>query len=182
MERAESAGQRCERLLGRSQVRNFLPLQGESNCPPHRSKDIEASGFNGTAAFMEVRVQSIVVEFILTHVDRLFGDTALCGECPPAQHVTTVWGVPAELQGPRRSSGSVSHFADEKTESQVDVADGLMAKAWRWQAQPLLLSMAAARSLAHRLALKISDCRLIPLPTVQGGISGPLCPWDSPPA
>lgn len=44
-----------------------------------RSKDIEASGFNGTAAFMEVRVQSIVVEFILTHVDRLFGGTALSG-------------------------------------------------------------------------------------------------------
>ncbi|KAL2096882.1 hypothetical protein ACEWY4_006089 [Coilia grayii] len=42
-----------------------------------RSKDIEASGFNGTAAFMEVRVQSIVVEFILTHVPQLFPDTAL---------------------------------------------------------------------------------------------------------
>ncbi|XP_040910517.1 LOW QUALITY PROTEIN: rho GTPase-activating protein 30 [Toxotes jaculatrix] len=37
-----------------------------------RSKDIEATGFNGTAAFMEVRVQSIVVEFILTHVPQLF--------------------------------------------------------------------------------------------------------------
>ncbi|XP_053464248.1 rho GTPase-activating protein 30 isoform X1 [Nycticebus coucang] len=44
-----------------------------------RSKDIEASGFNGTAAFMEVRVQSIVVEFILTHVDQLFGGASLCG-------------------------------------------------------------------------------------------------------
>ncbi|XP_011812982.1 PREDICTED: rho GTPase-activating protein 30 isoform X3 [Colobus angolensis palliatus] len=44
-----------------------------------RSKDIEASGFNGTAAFMEVRVQSIVVEFILTHVDQLFGGAALSG-------------------------------------------------------------------------------------------------------
>ncbi|XP_063295361.1 rho GTPase-activating protein 30 [Pelobates fuscus] len=42
-----------------------------------RSKDIEASGFNGTAAFMEVRIQSIVVEFILTHVEQLFGDTPL---------------------------------------------------------------------------------------------------------
>uniref|UniRef100_A0A671EV84 Rho GTPase activating protein 30 n=1 Tax=Rhinolophus ferrumequinum TaxID=59479 RepID=A0A671EV84_RHIFE len=42
-----------------------------------RSKDIEASGFNGTAAFMEVRVQSIVVEFILTHVKQLFGGPAL---------------------------------------------------------------------------------------------------------
>lgn len=44
-----------------------------------RSKDIEASGFNGTAAFMEVRVQSIVVEFILTHVNQLFGGAALLG-------------------------------------------------------------------------------------------------------
>ncbi|XP_066842098.1 rho GTPase-activating protein 30 [Anser cygnoides] len=44
-----------------------------------RSKDIEATGFNGTAAFMEVRVQSIVVEFILTHVEQLFGDAPLCG-------------------------------------------------------------------------------------------------------
>nr|XP_012305060.1 rho GTPase-activating protein 30 isoform X2 [Aotus nancymaae] len=44
-----------------------------------RSKDIEASGFNGTAAFMEVRVQSIVVEFILTHVDQLFGGAAISG-------------------------------------------------------------------------------------------------------
>ncbi|NXV88367.1 RHG30 protein, partial [Calonectris borealis] len=42
-----------------------------------RSKDIEATGFNGTAAFMEVRVQSIVVEFILTHVEQLFGDAPL---------------------------------------------------------------------------------------------------------
>ncbi|XP_038624356.1 rho GTPase-activating protein 30 [Tachyglossus aculeatus] len=42
-----------------------------------RSKDIEASGFNGTAAFMEVRVQSIVVEFVLTHVQQLFGGAPL---------------------------------------------------------------------------------------------------------
>ncbi|XP_068604914.1 rho GTPase-activating protein 30 [Brachionichthys hirsutus] len=39
-----------------------------------RSKDIELSGFNGKAAFMEVRVQSIVVEFILTHVPQLFAE------------------------------------------------------------------------------------------------------------
>ncbi|KAM6434382.1 rho GTPase-activating protein 30 isoform 1-T1 [Liasis olivaceus] len=44
-----------------------------------RSKDIEVSGFNGTAAFMEVRIQSIVVEFILTHVEQIFGDAPLCG-------------------------------------------------------------------------------------------------------
>ena len=43
---------------------------------------------NGTAAFMEVRVQSIVVEFILTHVDQLFGGAALSGQCPshPPHH------------------------------------------------------------------------------------------------
>ncbi|XP_072354386.1 rho GTPase-activating protein 30 isoform X2 [Scyliorhinus torazame] len=42
-----------------------------------RSKEIESSGFNGTAAFMEVRVQSIVVEFILNHVEQLFGSKNL---------------------------------------------------------------------------------------------------------
>ncbi|XP_031662336.1 rho GTPase-activating protein 30-like isoform X2 [Oncorhynchus kisutch] len=46
-----------------------------------RSKDIEASGFNGTAAFMEVRVQSIVVEFILTHVPQLFPGSGIGLEC-----------------------------------------------------------------------------------------------------
>ncbi|XP_034039305.1 rho GTPase-activating protein 30 isoform X2 [Thalassophryne amazonica] len=45
-----------------------------------RSKDIEASGFNGTAAFMEVRVQSIVVEFILTHVPQLFPKQGVSSE------------------------------------------------------------------------------------------------------
>lgn len=39
-----------------------------------RSKEIEVSGFNGTAVFKEVRVQSIVVEFILTHVPQLFAE------------------------------------------------------------------------------------------------------------
>ncbi|XP_028450223.1 rho GTPase-activating protein 30 isoform X1 [Perca flavescens] len=45
-----------------------------------RSKDIEASGFNGTAAFMEVRVQSIVVEFILNHVPQLFPEQGASNE------------------------------------------------------------------------------------------------------
>ncbi|XP_016420990.1 stress response protein nst1 [Sinocyclocheilus rhinocerous] len=45
-----------------------------------RSKDIESTGFNGTAAFMEVRVQSIVVEFILTHVAEVFSGTGLSVE------------------------------------------------------------------------------------------------------
>ncbi|XP_029429014.1 rho GTPase-activating protein 32 isoform X2 [Rhinatrema bivittatum] len=37
-----------------------------------RSKQIESACFSGTAAFMEVRIQSVVVEFILNHVDMLF--------------------------------------------------------------------------------------------------------------
>ncbi|KAJ1112652.1 hypothetical protein NDU88_000913 [Pleurodeles waltl] len=41
-----------------------------------RSKDIEASGCNGDAAFLEVRVQQVVIEFILNHVDELFNSNA----------------------------------------------------------------------------------------------------------
>lgn len=37
-----------------------------------RSKEIESSGYNNDAAFLEVRVQSIVIEFILNHVNQLF--------------------------------------------------------------------------------------------------------------
>ncbi|XP_041067453.1 rho GTPase-activating protein 31 isoform X1 [Carcharodon carcharias] len=37
-----------------------------------RSKEIEGSGYNNDAAFLEVRVQSIVIEFILNHVNQLF--------------------------------------------------------------------------------------------------------------
>ncbi|KAL1260648.1 hypothetical protein QQF64_008475 [Cirrhinus molitorella] len=37
-----------------------------------RSKQIESACFSGASAFMEVRVQSVVVEFILNHVDVLF--------------------------------------------------------------------------------------------------------------
>ncbi|XP_062983014.1 rho GTPase-activating protein 31 [Elgaria multicarinata webbii] len=39
-----------------------------------RSKEIEAVGCNGDAAFLEVRVQQLVIEFILNHVEELFGD------------------------------------------------------------------------------------------------------------
>lgn len=67
--------------------------QGAGPRPHGRSKDIEATGFNGTAAFMEVRVQSIVVEFILTHVEQLFGDAPLCGTSPRG------WGGDAGIGG-----------------------------------------------------------------------------------
>ncbi|XP_042635989.1 rho GTPase-activating protein 30, partial [Catharus ustulatus] len=59
-----------------------------------RSKDIEAAGFNGTAAFMEVRVQSIVVEFILTHVEQLFGDAPLSGATSPRRSLLLPGAAP----------------------------------------------------------------------------------------
>ncbi|KAG5268360.1 hypothetical protein AALO_G00211740 [Alosa alosa] len=37
-----------------------------------RSRQIESACFSGTSAFMEVRIQSVVVEFILNHVEVLF--------------------------------------------------------------------------------------------------------------
>ncbi|XP_040278840.1 rho GTPase-activating protein 31 [Bufo bufo] len=37
-----------------------------------RSREIEDSGCNGDAAFMEVRVQQVVIEFILNHVEEIF--------------------------------------------------------------------------------------------------------------
>ncbi|XP_053168878.1 rho GTPase-activating protein 31 isoform X2 [Hemicordylus capensis] len=40
-----------------------------------RSKEIEAVGCNGDAAFLEVRVQQLVIEFILNHVDEIFSDS-----------------------------------------------------------------------------------------------------------
>ncbi|XP_042315680.1 rho GTPase-activating protein 31 [Sceloporus undulatus] len=41
-----------------------------------RSKEIEAVGCNGDAAFLEVRVQQLVIEFILNHVDEIFSENA----------------------------------------------------------------------------------------------------------
>ncbi|KAM3933159.1 rho GTPase-activating protein 31 [Leptodactylus fuscus] len=40
-----------------------------------RSKEIEDIGCNGDAAFMEVRVQQIVIEFILNHVEEIFSNS-----------------------------------------------------------------------------------------------------------
>ena len=42
--------------------------------PLFRSKEIEATGCNGDAAFLAVRVQQVVIEFILNHVDQIFNN------------------------------------------------------------------------------------------------------------
>ncbi|XP_049889702.1 uncharacterized protein si:dkeyp-68b7.12 [Epinephelus moara] len=77
-----------------------------------RSKDIEASGFNGTAAFMEVRVQSIVVEFILTHVPQLFPDPGVSSE--RRKSLPSPSAMPSQDEGFFRSapSQSIPHFGN----------------------------------------------------------------------
>lgn len=59
-----------------------------------RSMELESVGLGGAAAFREVRVQSVVVEFLLTHVDVLFSDTfASAGLDPaaPTLRIPTSW-------------------------------------------------------------------------------------------
>lgn len=46
--------------------------------------ELESVGLGGAAAFREVRVQSVVVEFLLTHVDVLFSDTFTSAGLDPA--------------------------------------------------------------------------------------------------
>ncbi|XP_041088933.1 rho GTPase-activating protein 31 isoform X2 [Polyodon spathula] len=41
-----------------------------------RSKEIEISTCNGDAAFMEVRIQQVVVEFILNHIEQIFNNAS----------------------------------------------------------------------------------------------------------
>lgn len=43
---------------------------------PCRSKKIEATICNGDAAFLAVRVQQVVIEFILNHADQIFNGGA----------------------------------------------------------------------------------------------------------
>ncbi|XP_030821014.1 rho GTPase-activating protein 30, partial [Camarhynchus parvulus] len=100
-----------------------------------RSRDIEASGFNGTAAFMEVRVQSIVVEFILTHVEQLFGDAPLPGGDSPRRSLLLPGGVaplhvPAVLsQGDGPPQMRPYHTIIELSEHRSK--GSLKAKKWR---------------------------------------------------
>lgn len=105
-----------------------------------RSKDIESSGFNGTAAFMEVRVQSIVVEFILTHVEQLFGfvsadgnlnSTSATMNCVPEDYYRSLsYNLPSMLNhgdGPPqiRPYHTIIEFSDHKRKG------SLKAKKWK---------------------------------------------------
>ncbi|KAM7180047.1 rho GTPase-activating protein 31 [Macrochelys suwanniensis] len=55
-----------------------------------RSKEIEAVGCNGDAAFLEVRVQQLVIEFILNHVDQIFSNNITTSSMENDEHMPIV--------------------------------------------------------------------------------------------
>lgn len=63
-----------------------------------RSKEIEATGCNGDAAFLAVRVQQVVIEFILNHVDQIFNSGA-----PGALQQDENWPITKSLTLPALS-------------------------------------------------------------------------------
>ncbi|KAM4651628.1 rho GTPase-activating protein 33 isoform 2-T2 [Discoglossus pictus] len=61
-----------------------------------RSRDIETAGTPGADAFREVRVQSILVEFLLCNVETLFSDTfTSIGRCGPLRPRSLLGGCPS---------------------------------------------------------------------------------------
>ncbi|XP_073879322.1 rho GTPase-activating protein 33 isoform X6 [Macaca fascicularis] len=110
-----------------------------------RSMELESVGMGGAAAFREVRVQSVVVEFLLTHVDVLFSDTftsagldpagrcllprpkSLAGSCPSTRLLTLEeaqartqgrLGMPTEPTTPKTPASPVERRKGERGEKQ----------------------------------------------------------------
>ncbi|XP_040183030.1 rho GTPase-activating protein 33 isoform X2 [Rana temporaria] len=60
-----------------------------------RSRDMETAGTPGADAFREVRVQSVLVEFLLINVETLFSDTfTSIGRCGPIRPRSLLGGCP----------------------------------------------------------------------------------------
>jgi Rho GTPase-activating protein 33 len=72
--------------------------------------ELESVGLGGAAAFREVRVQSVVVEFLLTHVEVLFSDTFTSAGLDPAgmpiPHPSVLATAP-QCQGCRGRAGGL---------------------------------------------------------------------------
>ncbi|KAM7057696.1 rho GTPase-activating protein 33 isoform 1-T1 [Molossus nigricans] len=110
-----------------------------------RSMELESVGLGGAAAFREVRVQSVVVEFLLTHVDVLFSNTftsagldpagrcllprpkSLAGSGPSTRLLTLEeaqartqgrLGTPTESTAPKASASPVERRKGERGEKQ----------------------------------------------------------------
>ncbi|KAM5132238.1 rho GTPase-activating protein 33 [Mantella aurantiaca] len=61
-----------------------------------RSRDMETAGTPGADAFREVRVQSVLVEFLLLNVETLFSDTfTSIGRCGPIRPRSLLGGCPS---------------------------------------------------------------------------------------
>ncbi|XP_072011240.1 rho GTPase-activating protein 33 isoform X5 [Engystomops pustulosus] len=61
-----------------------------------RSRDMESVGTPGADAFREVRVQSVLVEFLLSNVETLFSDTfTSIGRCGPIRPRSLMGGCPS---------------------------------------------------------------------------------------
>nr|DBA15739.1 TPA: hypothetical protein GDO54_003208 [Pyxicephalus adspersus] len=61
-----------------------------------RSRDMETAGTPGADAFREVRVQSVLVEFLLVNVETLFSDTfTSIGRCGPIRPRSLLGGCPS---------------------------------------------------------------------------------------
>ncbi|KAM9299090.1 rho GTPase-activating protein 33 [Gastrophryne carolinensis] len=61
-----------------------------------RSRDMEMAGTPGADAFREVRVQSVLVEFLLVNVETLFSDTfTSIGRCGPIRPRSLLGGCPS---------------------------------------------------------------------------------------
>ncbi|XP_041425767.1 rho GTPase-activating protein 33 isoform X1 [Xenopus laevis] len=84
-----------------------------------RSRDMESVGLPGADAFREVRVQSVLVEFLLCHVETLFSDTfTSIGRCGPIR--------PRSLLGVCPSGRLVSlQEAQARSQSQREAAEKL---------------------------------------------------------
>ncbi|XP_044138522.1 rho GTPase-activating protein 33 [Bufo gargarizans] len=87
-----------------------------------RSRDMESVGTPGADAFREVRVQSVLVEFLLCHVETLFSDTfTSIGRCGPIR--------PRSLMGSCPSGRLVSlQEAQARSQSQREAAEKLGAQ------------------------------------------------------
>uniref|UniRef100_A0A8C5QTP9 Rho GTPase-activating protein 33 n=1 Tax=Leptobrachium leishanense TaxID=445787 RepID=A0A8C5QTP9_9ANUR len=87
-----------------------------------RSRDMESVGTPGADAFREVRVQSVLVEFLLCNVETLFSDTfTSIGRCGPIR--------PRSLMGGCPSSRLVSlQEAQARSQSQREAAEKLGAE------------------------------------------------------
>ncbi|XP_063292643.1 rho GTPase-activating protein 33 isoform X2 [Pelobates fuscus] len=108
-----------------------------------RSRDMESVGTPGADAFREVRVQSVLVEFLLCNVETLFSDTfTSIGRCGPIR--------PRSLMGGCPSGRLVSlQEAQARSQSQREAAEKLGAERTSPSKQERILENIEDRKLSR---------------------------------